>query len=48
MMPALDEAKAGPLGIPQEFPKDTLSAWMRQMESYGQVWYEDIGRDYFN
>ena len=31
-----------------DFPRDVLSAWMRHMEAYGQVWYEDIGRDYFN
>ena len=48
MMPTLDEATADPPENPQEFPKDLLSAWMRHMESYGQVWYEDIGRDYFN
>ena len=48
MMPTLDEATADPPGFPQEFPKDLLSAWMRHMESYGQVWYEDIGRDYFS
>ena len=33
---------------PPDFPRDVLSVWMRHMEAYGQVWYEDIGRDYFN
>lgn len=27
---------------------DTLCLWMRQMEEYGQVWHEDIGRDFFS
>ena len=29
-------------------PRDTLCLWMRQMEEYGQVWHEDIGRDFFS
>lgn len=33
---------------PPGFPKDVLGGWMRHMEAYGEVWYEDIGRDYFN
>ena len=48
MMPTLGEAAAGVPEVPQEYPKDLLIAWIRHMESYGQVWYEDIGRDYFN
>lgn len=30
------------------FPKETLCLWMRHMEEYGQVWHEDIGREFFS
>ena len=39
---------ADALRTPTDIPRDVLGAWMRHMEPYGQVWYEDIGRDYFN
>ena len=46
-MTDLRSAASGPL-IRAGHPRPVLSAWMGHMEGYGEVWYEDIGRDYFN
>lgn len=47
-MTDLRSAASGPLIRAGQHTRPVLSAWMGHMEGYGEVWYEDIGRDYFN
>ena len=37
-----------PLQPVSNFSREHLQAWMQYMEDYGQVWLDDIGKDYFS
>ncbi len=48
MMASVEGVIGAPASTAPNFGRDVLVAWMHHMESYGEVWYDDIGRDYFN